>query len=40
MASVANLDIRILKEPTVYLVGRQVVDDGVLDRFLAGHGDK
>jgi thymidylate synthase (FAD) len=31
-------DIRVLREPTVYLVGRQVVDDGVLDRFLADHG--
>jgi thymidylate synthase (FAD) len=25
-------------EPTVYLVGRQVVDQGELDRFLADHG--
>jgi thymidylate synthase (FAD) len=31
-------DIRILREPTVYLVGRQVVDDAELDRFLADHG--
>jgi thymidylate synthase (FAD) len=31
-------DIRVLREPTVYLVGRQVVDDGELDRFLADHG--
>jgi thymidylate synthase (FAD) len=38
MASVENLDIRILREPTVYLVGRQVVDDSVLERFLADHG--
>jgi thymidylate synthase (FAD) len=38
MASAADLDIRILREPTVYLVGRQVVDDSVLDRFLADHG--
>jgi thymidylate synthase (FAD) len=38
MSTAANLDIRILTEPTVYLVGRQVVDDGVLDRFLADHG--
>lgn len=38
MASVENLDLRILREPTVYLVGRQVVDDAVLDRFLADHG--
>jgi thymidylate synthase (FAD) len=38
MASPENADIRILSEPTVYLVGRQVVDDAVLDRFLADHG--
>jgi len=31
-------DIRVLREPTVYLVGRQVVDDRELDRFLADHG--
>jgi thymidylate synthase (FAD) len=31
-------DIRVLREPTVYLVGRQVVDDAELDRFLADHG--
>ena len=31
-------DMRILREPTVYLVGRQFVDDAVLDQFLADHG--
>jgi thymidylate synthase (FAD) len=31
-------DIRILREPTVYLVGRQIVEDAELDRFLAAHG--
>src|SRR5437870_8899906 len=31
-------DMRILRDPTVYLVGRQVVDDRFLDRFLADHG--
>lgn len=31
-------DIRILREPTVYLLGRQDVDDAGLDRFLADHG--
>jgi thymidylate synthase (FAD) len=31
-------DIRIIRQPTVYLVGRQVVDDTELDRFLADHG--
>jgi thymidylate synthase (FAD) len=30
--------IRIIREPTVYLMGRQVVDDAELDRFLADHG--
>src|SRR5262249_52493392 len=31
-------DLRILREPTVYLVGRQRVSDAELDRFLADHG--
>src|SRR5208282_2642658 len=31
-------DIRVLHEPAVYLVGRQVVDEAELDRFLADHG--
>src|SRR6516165_10208675 len=31
-------DIRIIRDPTVYLVGRQIVDDAVLERFLAEHG--
>lgn len=31
-------DVRILREPTVYLVGRQTVDDSVVERFLADHG--
>lgn len=31
-------NMRIIREPTVYLVGRQVVEDGILDRFLADHG--
>jgi thymidylate synthase (FAD) len=31
-------DIRVLREPTVYLVGRQVVDEAAVDRFLADHG--
>ena len=30
--------IRVLREPTVYLVGRQTVGDAELDRFLADHG--
>jgi thymidylate synthase (FAD) len=31
-------DIRILREPTVYLTGRQTVDGGEVERFLADHG--
>src|SRR5438132_13014621 len=31
-------DIRIIRKPTVYLVGRQVVDQAVVDQFLADHG--
>jgi thymidylate synthase (FAD) len=31
-------DIRIIREPTVHLVGRQVVDPSAVDRFLADHG--
>ncbi len=31
-------DIRVLRDPVVYLVGRQTVDDVALDRFLADHG--
>jgi thymidylate synthase (FAD) len=33
-----NKDICVLHEPTVYLVGRQIVDIDELDRFLADHG--
>jgi thymidylate synthase (FAD) len=31
-------DIRVLREPAVFLVGRQVVDAAELDRFLSEHG--
>ena len=31
-------DVRVIHEPTVYLVGRQTVDEAVIDRFLADHG--
>jgi thymidylate synthase (FAD) len=31
-------DVRVLREPAVYLVGRQTVDDAELDRFLSDHG--
>jgi thymidylate synthase (FAD) len=30
--------LRVVREPRVYLVGRQVVDDGGIERFLADHG--
>src|SRR5438309_1828589 len=31
-------DMRVIREPTVYLVGRQTVDQAEIDRFLADHG--
>ncbi|HEX4590100.1 MAG TPA: FAD-dependent thymidylate synthase [Gemmataceae bacterium] len=31
-------DIRIIREPQIYVLGRQTVDDAELDRFLADHG--
>jgi thymidylate synthase (FAD) len=31
-------ELRIIREPTVYLVGRQVVDEAQVDQFLADHG--
>jgi thymidylate synthase (FAD) len=31
-------DIRVIREPSVYLAGRQVVDHTEVDRFLADHG--
>ena len=31
-------DMSVIREPRVYLVGRQVVDHAVVDRFLADHG--
>jgi len=31
-------NVRVIREPTVYVVGRQVVGDAELDRFLADHG--
>ena len=38
MSAFDPTDIRILREPTVYLLGRQTVDASELDRFLADHG--
>ena len=34
----SSRDVRVLREPTVYLVGRQLVDPSEIDRFLADHG--
>jgi thymidylate synthase (FAD) len=31
-------DVRVIREPNVYLVGRQTVDESVINRFLADHG--
>ncbi len=31
-------DVRVIHEPTVYLLGRQNVEDAELDRFLKDHG--
>ena len=38
MTESAAAGIRVLTEPAVYLVGKQVIDDTELDRFLADHG--
>jgi thymidylate synthase (FAD) len=32
------MDIRVIREPSVYLLGRQTVDAAELDRFLRDHG--
>src|SRR5436190_13877607 len=32
------MDIRVIREPSVYLLGRQTVDAAELDRFLREHG--
>src|SRR5438309_6951016 len=37
-ASDLGSEIRVIREPTVYLMGRQTVADSVLDKFLADHG--
>jgi thymidylate synthase (FAD) len=31
-------DIKIIREPTVYVMGRQTVNDAEIDRFLGDHG--
>jgi len=35
---IPDSDIRILTEPSVYVLGRQTIDDTELDRFLSDHG--
>lgn len=37
-AAASAQNIRVIREPTVYLVGRQVVGGAEIDRFLADHG--
>ena len=34
----SSKSIKVILEPEVYLLGRQMVDPGELDRFLADHG--
>jgi thymidylate synthase (FAD) len=36
-ASAASRDLKIVREPRVYLVGRQVVDPAAIERFLGDH---
>ena len=31
-------EVRVIREPSIYIVGRQTVSDAELDRFLADHG--
>jgi thymidylate synthase (FAD) len=38
MNAPSELELRVLREPTVYLVGRQTVDNATLDQFLSDHG--
>lgn len=37
-ASQVDTGIRVITEPTVYVLGKQTVDDAELDRFLTDHG--
>jgi thymidylate synthase (FAD) len=36
--STPGTDVRVITEPSVYLIGRQTVDASELDRFLSDHG--
>src|SRR6478609_2779033 len=33
-----STSLRVITEPEVYVLGRQVIDDSELDRFLGDHG--
>lgn len=37
-SDLAPLSIRVITEPTVYLTGKQTINNAELDRFLADHG--
>ena len=37
-STVLDNGVRVIHQPTVYLVGRQIVDDAELERFLQDHG--
>jgi thymidylate synthase (FAD) len=34
----ASQDVQVIRRPTVYVLGRQTVDNAELDRFLSAHG--
>ena len=36
--SFQTANVRVIREPTVYLVGRQTIDDVTIDQFLSDHG--
>src|SRR4051812_22897251 len=38
MAEVSGSPVRVIRKPSVYVVGRQTIDSPELDRFLTDHG--
>lgn len=38
MGDETSASMRIIREPTIYVLGRQVIDQAELDRFLSDHG--
>lgn len=36
--TVAGISVRVIHEPTIYVVGKQQIDEAELNRFLADHG--